>query len=165
MVPLGRLRRRAVPPERDPPVRAGHGRVVQLVSGADRGLRPLLAAAGGTGRGEDPRGRGRGRGGGRRRRRRRRLRGAVGGEGAEPQRRGGRARGGARDGGGREVRDGGAGEEDAEAGAVERRHGVGRLESSLLACSSVLLRLRFPNHRPSPTDRFVWAAVVPCCAG
>lgn len=124
MVPLGRLRRRAVPPEREPPLGAGHGRVVQLVRRADRWHRPLFA--GGVRRGEGPRGRGRGRGRGRRRR----LRGAAEGEGAEPRRRRGRgARGGARGGGGGgEVRAGGAGEEDAEFGRVEERHGVRRLE-------------------------------------
>lgn len=153
VVPLGRLRRRAVPPKREPPLGAGHGRVVQLVRRADRGLRPLLAVARRGRRGEDPRGggRGRGRGGGRRRR----FRGAVGGEGAEPQRLGRSARGGAHDGRGREVRDGGTGEEGAEAGAVEERHGVGRLESSLsfwrvLFASSPIW---FLPPGPRPTDR------------
>ncbi|BAS73818.1 Os01g0692500, partial [Oryza sativa Japonica Group] len=118
------LRRRAVPPEREPPLCAGHGHVVQLIRRADRGLRPLLARGGRGGEGA----------GWRRRgwlgRRRGRRRGAVGGEGPDARRRrgsrrgrggrGGGARGG---GGGGEVREGGAGEEDAEVGRVEERHG------------------------------------------
>jgi len=68
------LRRRTVPPEREPPLRARHGRVVQLVGRAYSGLlRHMLAGCccgGGRGEGDCPRLRGRG---GRRR-------GARGGE-------------------------------------------------------------------------------------
>jgi len=124
------LRRRTVPPEREPPLGARNGRVVQLVGRAYSGLlHHMLAGCCGGGGGSGGGGGGgggdcsrlRGRGG--------RRRGAGGGERAEPRRWRGRARGGAGGPGGGEVRDGGSREEGAEVGGVRQPHDIGLARS------------------------------------
>ena len=160
------LRWRTVPPEREPPLGARHGRVVQLVGRAYSGLlRHMLASCcccgGGRGGGGDC-SRLRGRGG--------RRRGAGGGERAEPRRWRARARGGAGGPGGGEMRDGGSREEGAELGRVRQPHGIGLARSFGLGgwdprfwtsgVFSVVPLPQFPSFPrrfgPCPTARLAW---------